>query len=111
MDGSGVVVTASHDPLTGKFAPGNSEYRAKQRRVAELLDQLIAQYGPVTPAQRQLLRVCSAHLYDAGSSRSPLIRTRASRAANQILKLFPRPKAPAPAPGPATVDEYFSNGK
>jgi hypothetical protein len=110
MDGSATRIAASHDPLTGHFTPGNSEYRAKQRRVAELLDQMIAQYGDVTPAQKQLLRVCAAHLYDAGSSRSPLIRTRASRAANQILKLFPRPKAPAPR-GPATVDEFFSNGK
>jgi hypothetical protein len=50
------------------------------------------------------------HLDEAERAKSPVVRTRASRCASQILKLFKKPKAPAPR-GPATVAEYFGNGE
>jgi hypothetical protein len=109
MDGSNVSATASHD-RNGKFAAGNTEYRARRDRITERYHQLLAEYGDVTDAQRQLLRVVARHLDEAERSKSSVIRTRASRCASQILKLFPKPKAPAPR-GPATVDEFFGNGK
>ena len=94
MDGS--ANGTEHDPLSGRFQPGNSEWRAKKRRLAERLAQLIAEYD-TSPALLQVLTIAARHLEDAERGRTPLIRTRASNAARRLLADLPRKKKRAPA--------------
>ena len=57
MNGSAIGRTAPHDQKSGRFAPGNTEYRAKRLRVAERVNQLGAEYNARSPVTLQLLRV------------------------------------------------------
>ena len=92
MDDSSAVTTSSDKPWL--FQSGNSEYRAKKRRIAERLAQLVADYNP-SPSQKQLLVVVAGHLDDAERCRSAIARTRATNAARRLLKDIPRkPKSP-----------------
>jgi hypothetical protein len=109
MDGSSAGATVAHDRL-GRFAVGHTEWRARRDRITQRYEQLLAEFGDVSDTQKQLLRIAAKHLDEAERAKSPVVRTRASRCASQILKLFPKPKAPAPR-GPATVAEYFGNGE
>jgi hypothetical protein len=93
MDGSLIGFTAAHDPGSGRFLNGNSEYRAKQRRIADRLAQLLLDYDP-SPSQRQLLAVAARHLDDADKGRTALTRTRASNAARRLLAGIPRKPEP-----------------
>ncbi len=96
MDGSASGTLAAHDPLSGRFLNGNTEYRAKQRRIAERLAQLCLDYDP-SPSQRQLLAVVARFLDDAERARSATARTRASNAAKRLLADIQRkPEPPAP---------------
>ena len=99
MDDSSAVTTPSDKPWL--FQSGNSEYRAKKRRIAERLAQLVADYNP-SPSQKQLLAVIAGHLDDAERCRSAIARTRATNAARRLLKDIPRkPEPPASHSAPA----------
>ena len=103
MDGLAGGTASDHDPVTGHFRHGNSEYRAKQKRLAERLAQLNADYD-ASPSQQQLLAIAARHLDDAERARSALARTRASNAARRLLADIPRkPEKPLPA----TLQEMF----
>jgi hypothetical protein len=104
MDGSASGVVAAHDQA-GRFTVGNSEYRAKQKRLAERLAQLRLDYDP-SPSQQQLLAVVARHLDDAERARSAVSRTRASNAAKRLLADIPRKPEPSL---PATLEEYLAN--
>jgi len=95
MDGSAVGTTAQHDQRNGRFLNGNTEYRAKQQRIAERPAQLIADYNP-SPSQRQLLAVAARYLDDAERARTAERRVLAGNAANRILRSIPRKPEPAP---------------
>ena len=104
MNGSASGAMAAHD-RAGRFTAGNTEYRAKQRRIAERLAQLRLDYDP-SPSQQQLLAVVARHLDDAERARSAVARTRASNAAKRLLADIP----PKPKPSlPATLEEYLAN--
>jgi len=57
---------------SGRFLNGNTEYRARQQRIAERLAQLTAEYDP-TPSQVMLLAVVARHLDDAERARRPAL--------------------------------------
>jgi|SRR6516225_4836776 hypothetical protein len=88
MDGSVSGMATAHD-RAGRFVGGNSEYRAKQKRLAERLAALRLDYDP-SPSQQQLLSVVARFLDDAERARSAVARTRASNAARRLLKDIPR---------------------
>jgi hypothetical protein len=109
MDGSSAGAVVAHD-RNGRFVPGNTEYRRRQDRITERYQQLLAEFGDVSPVQKQLLQIAARHLDEGARAKNPTVRTRAINAASRLLKLIPQPKAPAPR-GPATVAEYFGNGE
>jgi hypothetical protein len=85
-----------HDPATGRFCSGNSEYRAKRQRVAALAETLAADYDS-RGATKALLLVAAEHLDDASRARNRVLKARSTRAAAKILSLLPRlPKPPEP---------------
>jgi hypothetical protein len=96
MDGSAMDGTAAHDRL-GRFVAGNTEYRARQQRIAERVRQLALDYDP-SPSQRILLPILARHLDDALRARSAIARTRATNAARRLLKDIPRKPLPAQLP-------------
>jgi hypothetical protein len=91
MDDSSAETASGDRPWL--FQAGNSEYRAKKRRIAERLAQLVADYDP-SPSQKQLLVVVAGHLDDAERCRSAIARTRATNAARRLLKDIPRKSGP-----------------
>lgn len=97
MDGSAVGTASQHDRRSGRFLNGNTEYRAKQQRIADRLAQLIADYE-ASPAQKQLLAVAARYLDDAERARTAERRVLAGNAANRILRSIPRkPESSAPS--------------
>jgi len=88
MDGSATGTAAAHDEL-GRFRAGNSEYRARQQRLAEPVRQLNLDYDP-SPSQLALLPIIARHLDDALRGRSAERRVRAGNAANRLLRLIPK---------------------
>ena len=92
MDDSSSVTTSSDKHWL--FQSGNSEYRAKKKRIAARLAQLIADHDP-TPSQKQILAVVAHHLDDAERARSLVQRVRAGNAARRLLKDIPRKPPPA----------------
>jgi hypothetical protein len=108
MDGSASGAMASHDQRSGQFTAGNTEYRAKQRRIAERAEQLCAEYDP-TPSQRMLLLTIARHLDDAERGRSAIVRTRASNVARRMLRDIPRKRVSEPPPAPNHVARISAN--
>jgi hypothetical protein len=88
MDGSVIGPTPAHDQL-GRFRAGNSEYRARQQRLAERVRQLNLDLDP-SPSQRLLLPIIARHLDDALRARTAERRVRAGNAANRLLRSIPR---------------------
>ena len=101
MDGSAAGAVAHHD-RRGRFASGNTEYRAKQQRIAEKARQLALDYNPSPSQQMLLLLIIARHLDDAERARSAERRVRAGNAANRLLRLIPR----KPEPPPPSLDSY-----
>ena len=95
MDGSISGAARAHD-RHGRFRPGNSEYRAKQRRIAERVRQLCLDYDP-SPAQQQMLVIIARHLDDAERPRNAERRVRAANTANRLLRSIPRKPASLPS--------------
>ena len=96
MNGSANGAVAHHD-RHGRLANGNTEYRAKQQRIAEKARQLALDYDP-SPSQHMLLSIIARHLDDAERARTAERRVRAGNAANRLLRLIPRKPEPAPPP-------------
>ena len=94
MDGSASGTPAAHDEATGRFTAGNSEYRARQKRLADRLARLYFDYDP-SFSQRMLLPIIARHLDDAERGRTAVSRTRASNAARRLLSDIPRKPEPA----------------
>jgi hypothetical protein len=92
MSGSAVGDVSEHDRL-GRFTEGNSEYRAKQRRLAEIAQSLAAEFDP-TPSQVRLLAIIARHMDDAERSRSAERRVKASNAVRRLLKDLKRKPEP-----------------
>ena len=88
MDGLAGGTASDHDPVTGYFVNGNTEYRAKQKRLAERLAQLMADYD-ASPTQQQLLAIAAKHLDEAATTRRPERRVSATNAAQRILRSIP----------------------
>src|SRR5262249_29417648 len=95
MDGSAVGTVSQHDRRSGRFINGNTEYRRRQQRVAERLEQLCAEYDP-SPTQRQLLAVVARNLDDAERGRTAERRVLAANAARRLLRDIPRKEVPVP---------------
>jgi hypothetical protein len=93
MDGYGAGLAVAHDPRTGHFVAGHTEYRAKQKRIAERLVQLMADYD-ASPTQQQLLAIAAKHLDEAATTRRAERRVSATNAAQRILRSIPRREAP-----------------
>jgi hypothetical protein len=93
MDGSASGAVAHHD-RRGRFANGNTEYQAKQQRVAEKAAQLALDYDATSPSQRMLLSIIARHLDDAERARSAERRVRAGNAANRMLRQLKRKETP-----------------
>ena len=91
MDGSSIGTAADHD-RRGRFRVGNTEYRAKQRRLAERVRQLTLDLDPSPWQRTTLLPVIAQHLDDALRARTAERRVRAGNAANRLLRLIPRRK-------------------
>jgi hypothetical protein len=94
MDGSASGAVAHHD-RRGRFANGNTEYRAKQQRIAEKARQLALDYD-LSPSQRMLLPIIARHLDDAERARSAERRVRAGNAANRLMRQLKRKERPLP---------------
>jgi hypothetical protein len=94
MNGSAFGRVSGHDPRSGRFTNGNSEYRARQQRVAERLQQLCADYDASRPVNRQLLSIAAQHLDDAAMTRIAAKRASSTRAAIKILDRIPRKPRP-----------------
>jgi len=92
MDGSVSGMATAHD-RAGRFTVGNSEYRAKQKRLAERLAALRLDYDP-SPSQQQLLSVVARFLDDAERARTAERRVRAGGAADRLLRQIPRRQEP-----------------
>jgi hypothetical protein len=92
MDGFASGAATHHD-RRGRFANGNTEYRAKQQRVAEKARQLSLDYDP-SPSQHMLLPIIARHLDDAERARSAERRVRAGNAATRLLRQLQRREAP-----------------
>jgi hypothetical protein len=89
MDGSATGTAVGHNSLNGRFIAGNTEYRARQQRLAERVRQLNLDYDP-SPSQLALLPIIARHLDDALRGRSAERRVRAGNAANRLLRLIPK---------------------
>ena len=93
MSGSAVGSASQHSRRSGRFLNGNTEYRARQQRIAERLAQLTAEYDP-TPSQVMLLAVVARHLDDAERARTTERRVLAANAAGRLLRQIPRKAKP-----------------
>ena len=92
MDGSAVGGKAAHDQL-GRFTAGNTEYTARQRRLAEIAQALAVEYD-TTPSQVRLLAIIARHLDDGERARNAERRIRASNTARRMMKDLKRRKEP-----------------
>jgi len=92
MSGSAVGDVSEHDRL-GRFTEGNTEYRAKQRRLAEIAQSLAAEYD-ATPSQVRLMSIIARHMDDAERSRSAERRVKASNTVRRLLKELRREPEP-----------------
>jgi hypothetical protein len=93
MDGSANGAVAHHD-RRGRFVDGNTEYRAKQQRIAERVRQLSLDYDP-SPSQRMWLPIIAKAMDDAERGRTVERRTRAANTAGRLLRQFTRKEAPS----------------
>ena len=106
MDGTAGGAVAGHD-RQGRFVNGHSEYAARRRRLAEIVQTLVAEFDP-TPSQMRLLAIAARHMDDAERCRSAIARTRATNAARRLLKDIPRkPQSVPPAADQAALALEF----
>ena len=89
MDGSASGTALGHNPRSGRFTNGHSEYRARKDRLAERVRQLTLDFDP-SPSQEMLLPIIARHLDDAERARTAERRVRAGNAANRLLRLIPK---------------------
>jgi len=101
--GSAKGTAAGHDKL-GRLVPGHSEWRARKRRLAVLVEQLAVEYVATSHIARQLLSIAAAHLDQAARARSSALRGRATRLAAKTLGLLERKQKPQRT---VTVDDLL----
>jgi hypothetical protein len=94
MDGSASGTVSAHDEL-GRFRAGNSEYRAKKQRLAEIVQTLAAEFDP-TPSQARLLPIIARHMDDAERARTAERRIRASNTVRRLMRDLKRKPPLAP---------------
>jgi hypothetical protein len=104
MDGSASGAVAHHD-RRGRFANGNTEYRAKQQRIAEKARQLALDYDP-SPSQQMLLPIIAKFLDAAERGRTVERRARAANTANRLLRQLKRKEPPL-----RTVSQMIAGAK
>ena len=105
MDGSATGTAEGHD-RAGRLVPGHSEWAARKRRLAALVEQLSNDYDSRSAIARQLLQVAAVHLDQASRARNSVIRARATRLAAKVLDRLERKPQP---PKPGALDQYIAD--
>jgi hypothetical protein len=106
MDGFANGAVTHHD-RRGRFANGNTEYRAKQQRIAEKARQLALDYDP-SPSQQQQLKAIARFLDDSERCRTVEKRAKAANTANRLLRQLKR-KEPPPPSSPDTIGDMIDD--
>lgn len=96
-----MVVTApdagsDHRDRRGRVTAGNSNYFAKQKRLAERLEQLIAHFEGASAAEVQVLSTIARLFDDSERATTLTARIRASNAARRLLATIRPPKEKPP---------------
>ena len=97
MDGSAISPSSQHSRRTGRFVAGNTEYRARQQRIAERVRQLALDYDP-SPSQLMLLPIIARHMDDAERARPAERRIRASNTVRRLMRDLKRKPLPVHLP-------------
>lgn len=106
MDGSTTGTAAGHDS-TGKLLPGHTEWHARKRRLAVLVEQFAAEYDARSPIAQKLLQIAAQHLDQASTTRNSTLRGRATRLAAKVLdRLERRPQPEKLNPFDEYVEQY-----
>jgi FixJ family two-component response regulator len=90
MDGFADSVAVAHDPQSGRFTVGHSEYRARVARLAERVRELAAIYD----APPFLLKPIAVQLDASERARTVEARRKALSTANRLLSKLQRREAP-----------------
>jgi FixJ family two-component response regulator len=93
MDGFADSAVAAHDPQSGRFTVGHSEYRARAARLAERVRELATIYD----APSFLLRPIAVQLDVSERGRTVEARRKALSTANRLLSKLARKEAPTPS--------------
>jgi hypothetical protein len=93
MDGSATGTALGHNPKSGRFTNGHSEYRARKDRLAAIVQTLAAEFDP-TPSQLRLLPIIARHMDDAERARPAERRIRASNTARRLMRDLKRKPVP-----------------
>jgi hypothetical protein len=111
MDGIANGATTDRD-RSGRFIAGNAARDAKQRRIAEKIRQLNADYDAVTPAQRLMLKIAAQNLDAAEVTRNATTRERSTNTALRCLRSIPRRTKPKQSAVPSLQElERIGGGK
>ena len=94
MDGSASGTASGHNPRSGRFTKGQSEYRARKDRLAGIVQTLAAEFDP-TPSQVRLLPIIARHMDDAERARPAERRIRASNTVRRLMRDLKRKPPPA----------------
>ena len=97
MHGENSGAMADHDRL-GRFTRGNNARQARQDRIALKFAELVAEYFPnggMGTMDGVRLSLVAKHLDDAATLRDPLLRQRATRCAEYLLRKLTPPPTPA----------------
>jgi hypothetical protein len=95
MDGSASGTAPGHNPRSGRFINGHSEYRARKDRLAGIVQTLAAEFDP-TPSQVRLLPIIARHMDDAERARPAERRIRASNTVRRLMRELKRKPPQAP---------------
>jgi hypothetical protein len=99
MDGTDIDDTVIRDAkgrfhdIQGRFVNGHSEYAARKRRVAEIVQILAAEFD-LTPSQVRLLPIIARHMDDAERARATEQRIRASNTVRRLMRDLKRKPPP-----------------
>jgi hypothetical protein len=93
MDGFADSAVVAHDPQSGRFTVGHSEYRARVARLAGRASELAAIYD----APPFLLKPIAVQLDASERARTVEARRKALSTANRLLSKLKRREAPLPS--------------
>ena len=87
MDGSQSGL--AHDPRTGRFCPGNTQYHARKRHVAELLAAIVSDLGgkkaKLTTLELALAQQAAIELAKARREKDAALKVRLTRSATNLI--------------------------